>query len=148
MELPKLMAQWERRTVSPHTNELAKWLLLLEADEHAEIRKELEVIAMKDPVMKQAFEAWENLSRDPKKWVEYESRLKAILDESAFAKEMEIRQQRAEQQAREKGLAEGERQKAIEVARNLLAMDMPVDVVVKATGLPAEQVEALKKQLH
>jgi len=35
-------------------NQLERWLLLLEADDHEEIRKELEAIAMRDPVMKRA----------------------------------------------------------------------------------------------
>ncbi|MED3500732.1 Rpn family recombination-promoting nuclease/putative transposase, partial [Brevibacillus agri] len=109
-----------------------------------EIRKELEAIAMRDPVMKRAFDEWEDLSRDEKKWVEYESRRKAILDEMAAVREAEIRQQKA----REEGLAEGERQKAMEVAKNLLAMDMSVEVIAKATGLSAEEIEQLKKQLH
>lgn len=144
MEIPKLMDKWEQRAVNPHDNELERWLLLLEADDHEEIRKELEAIAMRDPVMKRAFDEWEDLSRDEKKWVEYESRRKAILDEMAAVREAEIRQQKA----REEGLAEGERQKAMEVAKNLLAMDMSVEVIAKATGLSAEEIEQLKKQLH
>ncbi|ELK38781.1 hypothetical protein D478_27906, partial [Brevibacillus agri BAB-2500] len=72
MEIPKLMDKWEQRAVNPHDNELERWLLLLEADDHEEIRKELEAIAMRDPVMKRAFDEWEDLSRDEKKWVEYE----------------------------------------------------------------------------
>ncbi|MGG3852707.1 Rpn family recombination-promoting nuclease/putative transposase [Brevibacillus agri] len=144
MEIPKLMDKWEQRAVNPQDNELERWLLLLEADDHEEIRKELEAIAMQDPVMKRAFDEWEDLSRDEKKWVEYESRRKAILDEMAVVREAEIRQQKA----REEGLAEGERQKAMEVAKNLLAMDMSVEVIAKATGLSAEEIEQLKKQLH
>ncbi|MED3498614.1 Rpn family recombination-promoting nuclease/putative transposase, partial [Brevibacillus agri] len=42
MEIPKLMDKWEQRAVNPHDNELERWLLLLEADDHEEIRKELE----------------------------------------------------------------------------------------------------------
>lgn len=47
--------------LNPHDNKLERWLLLLEADDHEEIRKKLEAIAMKDPVMKRAFDEWEDL---------------------------------------------------------------------------------------
>lgn len=144
MEIPKLIDKWERREVNPYDNELERWLLLLEADDREDIRKELEAIAMKDPVMKRAFEEWEDLSRDEKKWVEYESRRKAILDELAAVREAEIRQQKAERRARE----EGERQKAIEVAKNMLAKGMEVFLIVELTGLSSEEVEKLKQQLH
>ena len=156
MEIPKLMDKWELRTVNPYDNELERWLLLLEADDHEEIRKELEAIAMKDPVMKRAFEEWEDLSRDERKWVEYESRRKAILDELAAVREVEIRQQRAEQRAREeglakglaKGLAEGERQKAIKIAMKMLEKGKDVDEIADFTELSVEEIQKLKQQLH
>ncbi|MGG1471500.1 Rpn family recombination-promoting nuclease/putative transposase, partial [Brevibacillus agri] len=133
-----------QRAVNPHDNELERWLLLLEADDHEEIRKELEAIAMRDPVMKRAFDEWEDLSRDEKKWVEYESRRKAILDEMAAVREAEIRQQRA----REEGLAEGREEGRTEVARNMLARGMKVSIVAELTGLSVEEIEKLKQQLH
>lgn len=144
MEIPKLMDKWEQRAVNPHDNELERWLLLLEADDHEEIRKELEAIAMRDPVMKRAFDEWEDLSRDEKKWVEYESRRKAILDEMAAVREAEIRQQKA----REEGLAEGERQKALEVAKGMLSDGMSVEIIAKYTKLSIAEIEQLKQQLH
>ncbi|MGF9796869.1 Rpn family recombination-promoting nuclease/putative transposase [Brevibacillus agri] len=144
MEIPKLMDKWEQRAVNPHDNELERWLLLLEADDHEEIRKELEAIAMRDPVMKRAFDEWEDLSRDEKKWVEYESRRKAILDEMAAVREAEIRQQKA----REEGLAEGERQKAIQMAKKMLARGKDVEEIAEFTELTVEEIEQLKKQLH
>ncbi|PTQ55294.1 MAG: Signal transduction histidine kinase [Candidatus Carbobacillus altaicus] len=138
-----------------------RWLLLLEADDHEEIRKELEAIAMKDPVMKQAFEEWEDMSRDMKKWVEYESRRKAILDEMAAvieARDRGFAEGRAEGQAvgreegraegRAEGLAEGERQKAIEIAKEMLAEGDSVERVARLTKLSLEEVEKLKQQLH
>ncbi|MGF9826779.1 Rpn family recombination-promoting nuclease/putative transposase, partial [Brevibacillus agri] len=128
------------RAVNPQDNELERWLLLLEADEHEEIRKELEAIAMQDPVMKRAFDEWEDLSRDEKKWVEYESRRKAILDEMAVVREAEIRQQKA----REEGLLEGK----LLVAKEMLAEEESPERIAKLTKLPLEEIEKLKQQLH
>jgi len=148
MEIPKLMDKWEQRAVNPHDNELERWLLLLEADDDEEIRKELEAIAMRDPVMKRAFDEWEDLSRDEKKWVEYESRRKAILDEMAAVREAEIRQQRAREEGLAEGRTEGERQKATEIAREMLAEGDSLERVAKLTKLPLAEIEKLKDQLH
>ncbi|MGG4498428.1 Rpn family recombination-promoting nuclease/putative transposase [Brevibacillus reuszeri] len=152
MEIPKLMEKWEQRKVNPHNNGLERWLLLLEADDHVEIRRELEAIAVQDPVMKQAFEAWEDLSRDEKKWVEYESRRKAILDEIAAVREAEIRQQKAREEGlaegREEGRTEGERQKALEIAREMLTEGDSTERVAKLTKLPLDEIEKIKQLLH
>ena len=45
--------------------------------------------------------------------------------------------------AREEGITEGETRGRAEVARNMLAMGMNADVITKATGLSAEEVQAL-----
>ena len=107
---------------------------------------------MKDPALKQAFEEWEDLSRDEKKWAEYESRRKAILDALAAEREAEIRQQRAEQRAREKGLAEGlaegERQKAIKMAMKMLEKGKDIDEIAFFTELSVDEIQKLKQQLH
>lgn len=49
-----------------------------------DILRELKKIAKEgDPIMKEAIKKWEDLSRDPKAWYEYESHLKAVLDDMA-----------------------------------------------------------------
>lgn len=148
VEMPKLLQLWEEQAISLVENEKERWLLMLEADDREDIRRELEAIALKDPVMKKAFDQWEDLSRDDQKWVEYETRKKAIHDEQSAAREAEIRQQRAREEGLAEGRTEGERQKATEVAKNLLAMDMTAEVVAKATGLSLKEIGKLKKQLH
>ena len=45
--------------------------------------------------------------------------------------------------AEEKGRVEGKKDKAIEIAKNLLEMDMPIDAIMKATGLSLEEVKEL-----
>ncbi|MBY0051953.1 transposase, partial [Brevibacillus agri] len=87
---------------------------------------------------------WEDLSRDEKKWVEYESRRKAILDEMAAVREAEIRQQRA----REEGLAEGEAKGKANIVLNMLAKGLNVIEIAELTGLTVAEVEKLKQQLH
>ena len=44
----------------------------------------------------------------------------------------------------EKGIEEGETRKSLDIARNLLAMNLPVTQIMQATGLTQEQIEGLK----
>ena len=51
-------------------------------------------------------------------------------------------------EGREEGIAEGEKNKAIETARNLLLMtDFAIDKITKITLLPLEEIEKLKSEL-
>ena len=45
--------------------------------------------------------------------------------------------------AEEKGIAKGKKDKAVEIAKKLLEMDMPIDAIMKATGLSMEEVKNL-----
>ena len=44
------------------------------------------------------------------------------------------------------GLAEGERAKQLEIAKNLIKIGLNVDDIVKATGLSKEEIEKLKNE--
>ena len=48
---------------------------------------------------------------------------------------------------RKEGHAEGARQKAVEDARNALAMNLSAEQAAQITGLPLEQVLELQKEL-
>lgn len=54
---------------------------------------------------------------------------------------MEIEKGRAE--GREQGRAEGRAEGKLEIVKNLLAMGIPMDKVVQASGLTEEQISAL-----
>ena len=64
-------------------------------------------------------------------------------------KRMEIEKGRAEgreqgrAEGREQGRAEGRAEGKLEIAKNLLAMGIPMDKVVLASGLTEEQISAL-----
>ncbi|OPG15399.1 hypothetical protein B2M26_11970 [Ferroacidibacillus organovorans] len=99
---------------------------------------------MEDSVMKKAFAEWEDISRDPRAWAEYESRRKAILDDAAAVREAELRAQEAE----EKGAAEGALQAAENIARNLLTSGMDIETVAQHTGLSKEKVADINRNMH
>lgn len=136
MEIPKLLTNWRKRTVSLHEDRLVRWLLLLEAAEDDEIRNELETIAKEDPVMKEAFEKWEDISRDPQALSEYHSRRMAILDEASAIREAELREQRA--------LLEGKR----EIVKQLILKGFDIETICEVSGLSRKEIDELSKHLQ
>lgn len=42
------------------------------------------------------------------------------------------------------GIEKGERQKAMEIARNMLSLHLPIDTIMSATGLSKEEIERLR----
>ena len=51
------------------------------------------------------------------------------------------------EEARERGLAEGQQQKAIEDAKNMLKKNYPTSDISEITGLPLDQVLEMQKQI-
>jgi predicted transposase/invertase (TIGR01784 family) len=95
--------------------------------------------------MKQVFAQWREISRDPKKLVEYQSRRKAILDEFALVREAEIREERARAAGIEKGIEVGIETNKIEDARKMLGKGMDIEMIAEVTGLSVAEVEAVRK---
>ena len=48
------------------------------------------------------------------------------------------------EEERIKGKAEGEKQKAIDIAKEMLADGMPIDKIAKFTGLSTDEIKALQ----
>ncbi|GHV41358.1 hypothetical protein FACS1894187_23040 [Synergistales bacterium] len=49
----------------------------------------------------------------------------------------------AEQRGMEKGMEQGMEKGKLEIARNLLANGVALDVIAKSSGLPADKIQAL-----
>jgi len=108
VELPKLLSKWQQKEVNPREDRLVRWLLMLEAVEDETIFNELEEIAMtEDPMLKEAFEKWAEMSSDPETKYAYEARRKQVLDEFSMVREAEIRYEKGTAEAEAKGIAEG-----------------------------------------
>lgn len=71
---------------------------------------------------------------------EYEDSLKAYRD---IKNSLDSAEEKGRAEGRVEGRAEGKKDKAIEIAKNLLEMDMPIDAIMKATGLSSEEVKEL-----
>jgi len=72
----------------------------------------------------------------------YEEYLRHQMSEMAAMKEIESAEQKGRKVGRKEGLKEGK----IEIARNLLSMELDVDTISKATGLKNEEIVVLKNQ--
>jgi len=62
-------------------------------------------------------------------------------------REMACMRAKGRAEGREEGIEEGSRQKAVEDARNALAMNLSAEQAAQITGLPLEQVLELQKEL-
>lgn len=95
IEMPKLRRKWRKKEITPQQDPLVRWLFLLDGNENEEIRKQLEVVAMEDPMIDRAMKDWEAASADPQLRELYFDRRKAILDELAAVSASELNAERA-----------------------------------------------------
>ncbi|MBY7142287.1 Rpn family recombination-promoting nuclease/putative transposase [Virgibacillus sp. NKC19-3] len=104
IEMGKLVQAWKEDKLDPWNSVLARWLLLLGIVDHrnsriyADIYAELEGIAMNDETLNTAFQNWEELSMTLEQKLAYESRLKRILDEESFQRDMDLLAQKLQRQ--------------------------------------------------
>ena len=81
---------------------------------------------------KQAREELEYLSGDPDFQRLVESRAGFLMDQAVAQKERE-----------EKGKAEGEKKKQLEIAKKMKAKKMSIEEIIELTELPKEEIEKL-----
>lgn len=79
----------------------------------------------------------EFLSQDREARRLYEERQKYLHDEASMI-------EWATEKGIEKGLVEGEKRKAIEIAKNMLSFGIEVSVIAQTSGLTESEVESLK----
>ena len=82
----------------------------------------------------------EMIMRSPAELCHYEDSLKAFRDVKNC---IDSAEEKGRAEGREEGRAEGERAKAIEIAKQLLAMHLSVDSITKATGLSEAELSLL-----
>jgi predicted transposase/invertase (TIGR01784 family) len=119
LELPKLPREAEN-------TDLWYWTKLIKSDNDKEA---LDMIAERNGQMKRAVGVLMELSADQRTRMLYDEREKKRRDDAS-------RIDGAEQKGRD--------EMANAIAKNLLAMSLPVDQIIKATGLPREAIEQLR----
>ena len=102
------------------------------------------MLEQESPMMKKANVAVSVMEMSPRdKWL-YDSRMKYENDRASCISEG-YRQGilQGEIKGRQEGFVDGAYQKALETAKNLLAMKFPIENIAKVTGLSIKEVEAL-----
>ena len=102
------------------------------------------MLEQESPMMRKANTTINIMEMSPRdKWL-YESRMKYEHDRASCISEG-YRQGIEEgiQQGLERGIDKGVYQKALETAKNLLAMNFPIENIAKVTGLSIKEVEAV-----
>lgn len=134
LELPKL----EDENIEKDENlAIIQWMEFI----GAKSKGMMEMLANKNKDIKKAYDYLTVVSKDEKSRMAYEAREAEIHDQMTRIKT-------AEEKGRKEGRAEGEREKSIIIAKNLLSMGMDILTVVKATGLDEVEIEKVKNSMH
>ena len=131
VELPKF-----NKTEDELENMMDKWIYALK-----NISRLLDKpAALQERIFTRFFELADIKKFSPEDMLQYEASLKAYRDNNNIM-------QTAEDKGVEKGIAigrkEGEKNKALEIARNLKAAGMPAEQIASITGLTADEIEKL-----
>ena len=86
------------------------------------------MLATRNPYIKSAYEQLQIISQDKTKRLEYEAREKAVRDYNQLMYE-------AEERGKEIGKEIGEYEKAISIAKNMVALGLSPDIIAKVTNL-------------
>lgn len=99
--------------------------------------EEMEMLAHENPEIEKAYDALQDLSND--EVIRHEAQQR----EMYLQNEMAINEERYEQgmkEGKEQGIKEGK----IEIAKNLLRINLPLEQISAATGLSVDEIKKLK----
>jgi predicted transposase/invertase (TIGR01784 family) len=125
IELPKAVKEYK----SNKEDGMLQWMMFLENPEDAEVGK----IMKENEDIKEAKNELERISQD--------EILRRQLLKAKIARMDAIQR---EKDARDDGLAEGEKKSKIEIAKKMLEENLPTDMIMKLTGLTKEEIEKIK----
>ncbi|GHU32952.1 hypothetical protein AGMMS50256_23980 [Betaproteobacteria bacterium] len=100
--------------------------------------------AQNNPAIAKAWGVIKVLSGDERAGALAEAREKARMDMDSW---LDDARYEGEERGRREGRKEGRQEEKQEVARNLLQMNIPLENIVKATGLSLTEVERLAAEL-
>ncbi len=145
LEMPKFKKQEEELS-----NHLDYWLYYLN---NLSYLNKIPEKFKKDKVIREAFNIAEFLALDKDRQFVYQQNLKArwdnqnVLDyakEEAEKKGLEKGIKEGIKEGMQKGKIEGEKQKAIEIAKKLLLKDLDIETIINLTDLSVEEIKQLK----
>ncbi len=112
----------------PFSDRLKKWSFFFKHAGNSDEEAKMEILLKDDPILTQAYNAYERFNADDELVTLYEAREKRLHDE---ATRLYV--------AKQEGLEQGREQ----VAQKLKALGLAVDLIEQATGLTREQIEGL-----
>lgn len=124
IELPKLPKE-----LKEEKDDILLWAKFI----NSERKEDFEMLATKNTYIESAYNTLQVISQDKEKRIEYEAREKALRDYNQGMLEAE-----------ERGRETGEREKAIQIAKNMIAIGLPTDIITQATGLSIAQIESFR----
>ena len=134
VELPKLPKQ-----LKEDSNDILLWAKFINAEQ----KEEFDMLATKNPYIQSAYEQLQIISQDKTKRLEYEAREKALRDYNQLMYEAE---ERGKEIGKETGIKIGkeigEYEKAIAIAKNMLAFGMSSEMICKITNLSEQDLKS------
>ena len=130
-----------RKALTPEATLLDNFCYALHNMEHLTDRPE----ELKEEIFKRLFKTAEIAPFTPEERIKYENGMtteRDIQNYISYAREKGLEE--GMEKGMEKGREEGREEGRIEAARNMLADEISIDLVVKYTGLSIEQVKELK----
>lgn len=131
IELPK----FTKNKIEDLDNIIEKWCYFLKYAEET-TKEDLKKIIGSDFVIERAYEALDQFNWTESELIAYEQETKRVWDNRAV-EEYKLAQ------AETKGKAEGEKEKAILIAKKMLAEGFDINIIAKITELTAEEIKTL-----
>jgi predicted transposase/invertase (TIGR01784 family) len=132
VELPKLDYKKPVDTM----NDLEEWAFYLRYSDNPKFRSVIETLKQEKEVFRMAYETQAMVSQDLSERAYYMSRLKFELDEQhnrSMAKKIGMQE----------GIKEGIHQGIAQMAKNMLSLNIPFELVMKTTGLSESELRSL-----
>ena len=123
LELSKLPKE-----LKEDTSDILLWAKFISAEKE----EEFTMLATKNPYIKSAYEQLQVISQDKTKRLEYKAREKVIRDYNQMMFE-----------AKQPGRYEN----SINIAKNFLALGLPLSTIAQGTGLSEEQIKQLQQEI-
>ena len=139
VELPKLPKE-----LKEDNNDILLWAKFI----NAERKEEFDMLATKNPYIQSAYEQLQIISQDKTKRLEYEAREKALRDYNQLMYEAEERgKEIGKEIGKETGIKIGkeigEYEKAVAIAKNMLAFGMSPEMITKITNLSEQDLKSI-----
>ena len=134
IELPKLPPELKDNV---ENGKIFLWAKFISSEK----KEDFDMIAQKDPYIESAYQQLQIISQDSQKRLEYEAREKAVRDHNQMMFEAK---ESGRKEGIEIGKEQGEYNKSIQIAKNMLQKGLTINIIAEVTGLSLAEIEALQ----